>query len=206
MEKFKMMKESLMSQIYAQMGNLQNVDTKELGEAIDMIKDLEEAMYYCSIVKAMEESQEEKKYATQYYSPMMANNNGGNNRMYYDGGNSNSNGGGNSGGNSGSRSNYSSMYYEDERYPLHLQPHEASMYLPAKMQQERDAREGRSPINRRKYMESKSMHKDDITQKKELEEYMNELSRDIIEMISDATPDQKVLLAQKLNTLASKVQ
>ena len=41
---------------------------------------------------------------------------------------------------------------------------------------------------------------------KELEEYMNELSRDIIEMISDATPDQKVLLAQKLNTLASKVQ
>lgn len=205
MEKFKMMKESLMSQIYAQMGNLQNVDTKELGEAIDMIKDLEEAMYYCSIVKAMEESQEEKKYATQYYSPMMANNNGGNNRMYYDGGNS-SNGGGNSGGNSGGRSNYSSMYYEDERYPLHLQPHEASMYLPAKMQQERDSREGRSPINRRKYMESKSMHKDDITQKKELEEYMNELSRDIIEMISDATPDQKVLLAQKLNTLASKVQ
>ena len=205
MEKFKMMKESLMSQIYAQMGNLQNVDTKELGEAIDMIKDLEEAMYYCSIVKAMEESQEEKKYATQYYSPMMANNNGGNNRMYYVGGNS-SNGGGNSGGNSGGRSNYSSMYYEDERYPLHLQPHEASMYLPAKMQQERDSREGRSPINRRKYMESKSMHKDDITQKKELEEYMNELSRDIIEMISDATPDQKVLLAQKLNTLASKVQ
>lgn len=205
MEKFKMMKESLMSQIYAQMGNLQNVDTKELGEAIDMIKDLEEAMYYCSIVKAMEESQEEKKYATQYYSPMMANNNGGNNRMYYDGGNS-SNGGGNSGGNSGGRSNYSSMYYEDERYPLHLQPHEASMYLPAKMQQERDAREGRSPINRRKYMESKSMHKDDMTQRKELEEYMNELSRDIIEMISDATPDQKVLLAQKLNTLASKVQ
>lgn len=205
MEKFKMIKESLMSQIYAQMGNLQNVDTKELGEAIDMIKDLEEAMYYCSIVKAMEESQEEKKYASQYYSPMMAYNNGGNNRMYYDGGNS-SNGGGNSGGNSGNRSNYSSMYYEDERYPLHLQPHEASMYLPAKMQQERDSREGRSPINRRKYMESKSMHKDDMTQRKELEEYMNELSRDIIEMISDATPDQKVLLAQKLNTLASKVQ
>ena len=49
MEKFKMMKETLMSQIYAQMGNLQNVDTKELGEAIDMTKDLEEAMYYCSL-------------------------------------------------------------------------------------------------------------------------------------------------------------
>ena len=180
MEKFKMMKESLMSQIYAQMGNLQNVDTKELGEAIDMIKDLEEAMYYCSIVKAMEESQEEKKYASQYYTPMMAYNNEGNDN--------------------------NRMYYEDGRYPLHLQPHEASMYLPEKMQQERDSREGRSPINRRKYMESKSMHKDDMTQRKELEEYMNELSHDIIEMISDATPDQKLLLSQKLNALASKVQ
>ena len=57
MEKFKMMKETLMSQIYAQMGNLQNVDTKELGEAIDMIKDLEEAMYYCSIVNSLQTRQ-----------------------------------------------------------------------------------------------------------------------------------------------------
>ena len=59
MEKFKMMKETLMSQIYAQMGNLQNVDTKELGEAIDMIKDLEEAMYYCTITEAMQKKEEE---------------------------------------------------------------------------------------------------------------------------------------------------
>ena len=194
MEKFKMMKESLMSQIYAQMGNLQNVDTKELGEAIDMIKDLEEAMYYCSIVKAMEESEEEKKYATHYYSTYANNggnngsmNNGGgqrnyNDRMYYNGG---------------------QMYYEDNQYPLHLQPHQAAEFIPEKM---RDQREGRSPVSRRKYMESKSMHKDDITQKKELEEYMNELSRDLMEMISDASPEHKTLLSQKLNTLASKIQ
>jgi len=39
------------------MGNLHQVDTHELGEVIDMIKDLEEALYYCSITKAMEESQ-----------------------------------------------------------------------------------------------------------------------------------------------------
>lgn len=197
MEKFKMLKETLMSQIYAQMGNLQNVDTKELGEAIDMIKDLEEAMYYCSIVKAMEESEEEKKYATHYYSNMpmtYANNSGGqgnsggggsrnyNDRMYYNGG---------------------QMYYEDNQYPLHLQPHEAAEFVPQRM---RDEREGRSPINRRKYMESKQMHKDDNMQKKELEEYMNELSRDLMEMISDASPEHKVLLSQKLTTLASKIQ
>ena len=186
MEKFKMIKETLMSQIYAQMGNLQNVDTKELGEAIDMIKDLEEAMYYCSIVKAMEESEEEKKYATHYYSNGGMNNGGGqrnyNDRMYYNGG---------------------QMYYEDNQYPLHLQPHETAEFVPQRM---RDEREGRSPINRRKYMESKQMHKDDNMQKKELEEYMNELSRDLMEMISDASPEHKVLLSQKLTTLASKIQ
>lgn len=52
-----MMKEQLMSEIQGQMHNLENVDTKELGEAIDMLKDLEEAVYYCTITKAMEEKE-----------------------------------------------------------------------------------------------------------------------------------------------------
>ena len=55
-------------------------------------------------------------------------------------------------------------------------------------------------------MESKEMFKDEKTQRHELEEYMNELTHDIMEMIADTTPDQKVLLTQKLNTLASKIQ
>lgn len=50
--------------IESQMTNLDEVDTKELGEAIDMIKDLEEAMYYCTITKAMEQKEQE-----QYYYP-----------------------------------------------------------------------------------------------------------------------------------------
>ena len=44
------------------MTNLDEVDTKELGEAIDMIKDLEEAMYYCTITKAMEQKEQEQQY------------------------------------------------------------------------------------------------------------------------------------------------
>jgi hypothetical protein len=40
------------------MGDLKKVDTKELGEVIDMIKDLAETMYYCEIYKQMEEKQE----------------------------------------------------------------------------------------------------------------------------------------------------
>ena len=50
--------------IEGQMANLDEVDTKELGEAIDMIKDLEEAMYYCTITKVMEQKEQE-----QYYYP-----------------------------------------------------------------------------------------------------------------------------------------
>ena len=46
--------------IEGQMANLDEVDTKELGEAIDMIKDLEEAMYYCTITKAMEQKEYEQ--------------------------------------------------------------------------------------------------------------------------------------------------
>jgi len=37
--------------------NLESANTKELGEAVDMIKDLSEAEYYCSITEAMSESQ-----------------------------------------------------------------------------------------------------------------------------------------------------
>ena len=56
-----MMKEHIVSAIQGQMGNLQNVDTKELGEAIDMVKDLAEAIYYCTITEAMSEKDEDKE-------------------------------------------------------------------------------------------------------------------------------------------------
>ena len=42
--------------------NLNHVDTKELGEVIDMIKDLEEAIYYATITKAMENGDDYTKH------------------------------------------------------------------------------------------------------------------------------------------------
>lgn len=47
------MKETLMDVVEMQLCDLDKVDTKELGEAIDMIKDLEEAIYYCTVTEAM---------------------------------------------------------------------------------------------------------------------------------------------------------
>ena len=55
-------------------------------------------------------------------------------------------------------------------------------------------------------MESKEMHKGTPQQMKELEKYIQELSQDVIEMIKDATPEEKVMLQQKLSTLATKIQ
>ena len=61
-KRFECMLETLTSCIENQLTHLESVDTKEMGEAIDMIKDLEEAMYYCTIIKAMEERDESRAY------------------------------------------------------------------------------------------------------------------------------------------------
>lgn len=56
MERLKQIKNCLMSTIENQMSHLEEVDAHELGEVMDMVKDCEEAMYYHSIVEAMEEN------------------------------------------------------------------------------------------------------------------------------------------------------
>jgi hypothetical protein len=88
--------------------------------------------------------------------------------MYYNGGNSSSSGGMSNG------SSDSRMYTERE--------------MPFQM---RDVREGRSPVSRRTYMESKEMKKGKPAQMHELEKYMDELTHDIVEMIGDASPEEK---------------
>ena len=44
MDRLYHIKDTLIAQIQAQMSNLQQVDAKELGEVIDMVKDIEEAV------------------------------------------------------------------------------------------------------------------------------------------------------------------
>lgn len=108
MEQMKRIKENLMCQVQAQMANLQAVDAKELGEVIDMIKDLEEAIYYCTITEAMSEKSHEPSMS--YYDGSMMRYT----PMYYqetsrtgDRNSANSNGGGS--GHNGSRAYYGNM-------------------------------------------------------------------------------------------------
>lgn len=58
MKRLKCIKECLISQIETQIDHIQDVDTQEMGEVIDMIKDLSETIYYCTITKAMEEKED----------------------------------------------------------------------------------------------------------------------------------------------------
>lgn len=63
MERLKSMKNTLMCCVEGQLSKLDEVDTHELGEAIDMIKDLEQAMYYHASREQIEESGREKEMA-----------------------------------------------------------------------------------------------------------------------------------------------
>lgn len=205
MERLKHMKESLMSCVEGQIsGNLQNVDTEELGDAIDMIKDLSEAIYYCTITKAMEEKDTERRntmyfYERPYqypgYTEYVPED-----RMYYGGGTSSSGRGSNNGNsNSGGNSGNSSYYHE----PMMMREHGSDMGYTNGM---RDVREGRSPVSRRMYMETKASHKDSPARMKELEQYLKELAQDITEMIEDSSPEEKAMLQQKLSTLINKIK
>lgn len=215
MEKLKHMKEVLTNAVYSELGNLKEADTKELGEVVDMVKDLEEAIYYCTVTKAMEESEEsgnryhsEKYY---YYHPerdmdrpygrMYFDD-----RMYYDrGGYSNGDHSNvNNGHSANSSRNYTPMVHPYHNYPTMEYPYDPNMMeYPVGM---RDSREGRSPATRRTYMESKEMHKDKTVKMQELEKYMQELTKDMVEMIEGASPEEKQLLQRKLTTLSGKIE
>lgn len=194
MERLKHIKDSLMACVEGQMYHLESVNTKELGEAIDMIKDLEEAIYYCTITKAMNEPEDKMKHQEYngdqlYYGgryPHIP-------PMYYDG-----NGNGNNG-NTNGRQNYQDgnggmnrQYYQDGN----------NNYGNPKDNE----KEGRSGRSRRQYMESKKKHHDSATQMRELETYMSELSEDILEMIEEASPEERQYLSKKIATLATKVE
>ena len=54
-DKLKCIQSKLIDLAYQQMESPECVDAKELGEVVDIIKDIDEAIYYCTVVKAMED-------------------------------------------------------------------------------------------------------------------------------------------------------
>ena len=192
------------------------IDTHEMGEVIDMIKDCSEALYYYSIYEAMKKSEEEKKIEElaefKYF-------NGGNminkyNQMRHD---------------MPSveqiledydelspakkheiRERISKRFYppyEEDRWVRYYDETPSHTSL---THMTRDAKEGMSGVSRKSYIETKDKYRAETPENKkmrtsELEKYLHELSSDITNMISDASIEEKNLLKQKLNALQQKI-
>ena len=177
-ERMKSLQEKLTQLVEEQ--DLKCANTKQIGEAIDMVKDLSEAIYYSVITKSMEQAEKQQKEHTEtrtvhYYTPM-----GGGMRYY-------------------------NPKISDEYMPYGMVPDEDSGYYRRWQIAERNPMEGKSPIRRRMYMEGKQQHRDMPSQLHELEAYLQELSSDITEMMKDASPEEKNTLRQKMNNIISKL-
>lgn len=180
--------------------DVSSINANELGEIIDVCKDIAETKYYCSVVKAMEESDEAEKYMEKYLPEMAYARNytpyydyatigcGGRPRRGYSS-TSNGNMGGNNGSYMRGRRNYMPTYdmYED-------------------MDDYHDMFDGESWKYRRNYMENKSVHGKEKDAQKELDEYVKSLTDDILDMIKNSTTQEKAILKQKITTLANKIE
>lgn len=189
-ESLKTMKEQLINCVQGQLGDISKVNTHELGQAIDMIKDLAEAIYYCTITDSMENSEDLKKQSPtniNYYTTPISD-------MYYD---------------PQRRSEYKKgyMYYPSGAESGMTTTSGNTMHYtePYMKEMTRDPREGRAYMRRRTYMEGKEKHNDANSQLRELEAYLQELSSDITEMVKDASPEERATLRQKMTTLANKI-
>lgn len=211
MERLKKMKEKLIDCVEEQINNcLEQASAEELGEAVDMIKDLDEAIYYGTLTKAMEE-QEHQNYNTYYYTEKVRPIEypyeryelpyGGGETMYYGGNGS----GGSRGGSVGRLGSANSARGTSGSNGMNYF-HQGYGYQPVNLLPEYSGYEGKSGSRRRMYMEGKQNRQDKTQQMKELEAYVQDLGQDLTEMIQDASPEEKQLLQQKISLLASKIK
>lgn len=190
---------------------IESVDTAEMGQVTDMLKDLAEAMYYRTLTKAMDDSDpEEIMEIFERY--------GDGGRRYYDhyryaDGRFAPKG----------RGTYRRGYDEPPYY--HMTP---EMYRSMENYRDMDRRDGRMyysepsmnsgvhtesryDMAKRNYTESKELHRgntpEDKEQKmKELEKYLREIGSDIAELISDASTEEKNLLKNRMQVIMQKIQ
>lgn len=187
---------------------IENVDTKEMGEVVDMIKDLNEAEYRAVIVKSMKEADEERK---EYDKELL--------RVLKD-----------EYGEEGGRRYYDHYRYADGRFAPkghgtyrrgYEEPPYMHMYPEAEHMRDMDRDYGKmyytEPMNesgydraKRNYTETKEMHSGTTPEDKEqrmkaLDKYIKTVTNEIIKIVSDnATAEEKSLIKNNMNNLMSK--
>lgn len=191
--------------------SIENVNTEEMGEAVDMIKDLCEAEYKAVIVKSMKKAdEEEEEYNKELLRALKDEYGEEGGRRYYD----------------------EYRYMRTGRYApkgkgtyVGRRGYEEPPYYHAYPERDMDREYGRmyytEPTSthtaesdydraKRMYTETKEMHKANTPEDKEhkmksLDSYTKELASDITGMVADMSAEEKNLLRTKLSTLVSKI-
>ena len=208
---------------------IEQVDTKEMGEVTDMIKDLCEAEYYAKISKAMDEAEygedydymgaydenERKGYRGQrrdsrgrymsrrsYTEPMMMHDDM-REKDYMDG---RMYYGGSTGGNT-SNMGGSSSGMNSGSSNTGSRGYSEGGQMSSRMQRDGES-ESRYDRARRGYEESKNMNDTSADGKRKsmenLESYMKELSEDMTQFVGKMDANEKAMVKSKLQTLMSK--
>ena len=190
---------------------VENVNTEEMGEAVDMIKDLCEAEYKAVIVKPMKKAdEEEEEYNKELLRTLKAEYGEEGGRRYYD----------------------EYRYKTTGRYApkgkgtyVGRRGYEEPPYMHMYPERDMDREYGRMYYTeptathtsesgydraKRMYTETKEMHKANTPEDKEhkmksLDSYTKELASDITGMVADMSAEEKNLLRTKLSTLVSKI-
>lgn len=184
---------------------IENVDACEMGQVMDMLKDLAEAMYYRTLTKAMDESEDDEimemfdrygdgrrfydhyRYADGRFAPK---------------------------GRGSYRRGYEGPYwrmtpemYKDMQEYRDMDRNTGRMYYTEPSMTMSESNYDRA---KRNYTETKELHRANTPQDKEakmrgLEDYFKEISSDITGMLSDMTPEERNMLKSKISALATKL-
>ena len=187
----------------------ENVDTCEMGQVVDMIKDLNEAEYKAVIVKAMKKADEEKEeYDKMLLRELKEEYGEDAGRRYYD------------------HYRYSDGRFAPKGHGSYRRGYEEPPYYHMTPEMYRDMdRDTHSRMYytetgmnesgydraKRTYTETKEMHRGNTPEDKkakmqELERYAKSLTEDVVEMVSDMSDEEKNLLRTKMQILMQKIQ
>lgn len=193
---------------------VENVNTEEMGEAVDMIKDLCEAEYKAVIVKSMKKAdEEEEEYNKELLRALKDEYGEEGGRRYYDeyryaNGRFAPKGREIRRGYTEPPYYHMPLNYNDMEYMRDMDKSRGKMYYSEPIAPH--VSESNYDRAKRHYTETKEMHKGASTEDKEhkmkaLDMYIRELSGDISELLNDMTPDERNLLRTKMSNLASKL-
>ena len=187
----------------------ENVDTCEMGQVVDMIKDLNEAEYKAVIVKAMKKADEEKEeYDKMLLRELKEEYGEDDGRRYYD------------------HYRYASGRFAQKGHGSYRRGYEEPPYYHMTPEMYRDMdRDTHSRMYytetgmnesvydraKRTYTETKEMHRGNTPEDKkakmqELERYAKSITEDVVEMVSDMSDEEKNLLITKMQILMQKIQ